>query len=578
MKHTRLQLMFVFLVFIVLFSLGFFLNQMIKVHLASTDEEQMIRDAKQLIHTTIENGDIYQVDKQALREGSDILQRRSALFSAEGDVIFDSADSTKSEDKALLANILSQSRQKSILKVKEDSATYIRLAIQTDAEIVGYFIIHSEVASMEKAHEKISGMLLTSICLAFIIISFISTNMIRKTVKPVDSAVQVIRQLTKGNYRARTDDFDKDATGVIQQNVDQLAEKLQLIAEATEIQKNRLYTLVENMGSGLIFIDERGFIRYVNQAYAEVFRIQREIYLHRPYYETMKWKTVSDVIEKVFMTERKVRKQMLLPLTFERRHFEVYGAPIIGGKNTWKGILLVFHDITELKYLELMRKDFVANVSHELKTPITSIKGFSETLLDGAMYDKKALHSFLSIILKESERLQSLLQDLLDLSKIEHDEFGLTKQRFSIQKLLHEIYLLLKERAIEKQIKLSFQPNETAITIYGDIHRLKQVFINLISNAVSYTPPQGEIVIALNESKQNVIIQISDTGIGMKAEELPRIFERFYRVDKARSRDSGGTGLGLAIVKHLVEAHDGEITVESEWGVGTTFTVKLPKC
>jgi two-component system phosphate regulon sensor histidine kinase PhoR len=234
----------------------------------------------------------------------------------------------------------------------------------------------------------------------------------------------------------------------------------------------------------------------------------------------------------------------------------------------------VFHDITELKRLEQMRKDFLANVSHELKTPITSIKGFSETLLDGAMEDRKLREYFLTIILKESDRMQNLIADLLDLSKIEQQGFKLQMGNVNLKMLLEEIEVMLRGKAANKTIDLQLQAAQD-VTIPGDPHRMKQIFLNLISNAIVYTPAGGRVVVSLETSHHWVSVKVSDTGIGIEKAEIPRIFERFYRVDKARSRNTGGTGLGLSIVKHLVEAHRGLITVESDVGVGTTFTVML---
>ena len=237
----------------------------------------------------------------------------------------------------------------------------------------------------------------------------------------------------------------------------------------------------------------------------------------------------------------------------------------------------MFHDMTERKQLEEMRKDFVANVSHELKTPITSIKGFTETLLDGAMNERETLSQFLSIILKESGRLQTLIQDLLDLSKIEQQNFTLNIQDCDIGEILVEIEMLLKNKAEERGISLRLEKPEGPAVASGDPHRLKQIFLNLVNNAITYTPETGSVTISAEVLEDVVQVKVRDTGIGIKKEEIPRIFERFYRIDKDRSRNSGGTGLGLAIVKHLVEAHHGEIDVESEQGKGTVFTVRLKR-
>jgi two-component system, OmpR family, phosphate regulon sensor histidine kinase PhoR len=267
----------------------------------------------------------------------------------------------------------------------------------------------------------------------------------------------------------------------------------------------------------------------------------------------------------------------LLPIGIERRYFEVFGSPIIGTHNEWKGVLLVFHDITELKKLEQMRKDFVANVSHELKTPITSIKGFSETLLDGAMKDQETLEAFLSIILKESDRLQTLIQDLLDLSKIEQHDFQLELENIDILSLLDEVKTMLQGKADQKNISLQIVSDTSQQFVKGDYYRLKQVFINLLSNAINYTGPEGYVEMGVKADNDRVYIAVKDTGIGIQQDEVSRIFERFYRIDRARSRNSGGTGLGLAIVKHIVEAHKGTISVQSIVGKGSVFTISLEK-
>ena len=276
------------------------------------------------------------------------------------------------------------------------------------------------------------------------------------------------------------------------------------------------------------------------------------------------------------MTEKGVRKEVKLSIGIWMKHFEIYGAPIISNDNEWKGIVLVFHDITELKKLEQVRKDFVANVSHELKTPVTSIKGFAETLLDGAMNERETLHSFLQIIQKESDRLQSLIYDLLELSRIEREGFQLTIERVDLHQIVHDVLHTLEKNAAKKRISLAYENGRSCI-IEGDRLRIQQILFNLVTNAISYTPPRGKVTVTLSEENDHVKLSVNDTGIGIEKEEIPRIFERFYRVDKARSRNSGGTGLGLAIVKHLVDAHKGDIVVDSELGKGSCFTVLLPK-
>src|SRR5690625_3578368 len=236
-----------------------------------------------------------------------------------------------------------------------------------------------------------------------------------------------------------------------------------------------------------------------------------------------------------------------------------------------KGAVLVLYDITEFKNLELMRKDFVANVSHELKTPITSIKGFAETLLDGALQDRETLKKFLTIIFEESNRLQLLIEDLLILSRLEQDEFKLSSTLVNIDNILKEIIPIINFQAEEKQITFNVEAQDS-IKLTADYKKLKQVFINLLTNAISYTPNHGEVTLKIDEKDNCIRIKVIDTGIGIDTRIVPRIFERFYRGDKDRSRNTGGTELGVAIIKHIIELHHGKIKVDSELNKGSTST------
>ncbi|MCH6268842.1 two-component system histidine kinase PnpS [Neobacillus citreus] len=413
--------------------------------------------------------------------------------------------------------------------------------------------------------------------IAVVVIIFLGIRIISKFTKPIVEATDVAIELAKGNYRARTNVKRLDETGMLGTSLNRLAQNLQELVKSQEMQQEQLKVLIENMGAGLVLIDSKGYINLINRGFIDIFQVSQADYLNKLYYEVIDQEEIRDLVTEVFRIEQKVSKQLLIPLLIERRYFVVYGVPIIGTNHVWKGVLLVFHDITEIKKLEQMRKDFVANVSHELKTPITSIKGFTETLLDGAMNNQETLESFLSIILKESERLQSLIQDLLDLSKIEQQGFKLNIQKIDLFKLLEDVITLLQGKAEEKTISLELLCPEDRVQIHGDVDRLKQVFINLIGNAITYTPSNGNVGVILLEHGETVRVHVKDTGIGIKKEEIPRIFERFYRVDRARSRNSGGTGLGLAIVKHLIEAHHGQISVISAPGEGSEFIIELKK-
>jgi two-component system phosphate regulon sensor histidine kinase PhoR len=254
--------------------------------------------------------------------------------------------------------------------------------------------------------------------------------------------------------------------------------------------------------------------------------------------------------------------------------FQANVSPIFE-QNKVTGSVTIIHDITEIRRLETMRRDFVANVSHELKTPLTSIKGFVETLLEGAIEDKENSIDFLKIIKNHTDRLNALINDLLDLSHIESKEVTLNNDKFSLSGMAFEVAAGFKSQAKKKGLKIISELPE-GLEVLADKGKIEQVFANLISNAIKYNKENGSVRIYSEQMQDRVKIVIEDSGSGIPAKDIPRIFERFYRVDKARSRELGGTGLGLSIVKHIVELHSGTVGVESTEGLGSKFFFTLP--
>lgn len=255
--------------------------------------------------------------------------------------------------------------------------------------------------------------------------------------------------------------------------------------------------------------------------------------------------------------------------------FRVHVSPIKNEQSVIEGAVAVFHDVTDARNFDQMRSQFVGNVSHELRTPLTSIKGFVETLLDGAMENSVTCRRFLSIIDAETDRLSRLIEDLLTLSSIESKEKIIHPQPVCIQRSVRSVMNILGPQISEKGLHVELISAHALPMIVADEDLLGQVLINLLDNAIKYTPPNGKIIIRCRRRDSRVLTTITDTGMGIPHDSIPRVFERFYRVDKARSRERGGTGLGLAIVKHIVESHGGEVFVDSEVGKGSTFGVSF---
>lgn len=391
----------------------------------------------------------------------------------------------------------------------------------------------------------------------------------------LNNAIIVVDSFLKGDYKARMLPSPYRKTNELAFSINELAISMKKEKEKLNLLNDRLSALVENIGSGILVIEKDGKVNFVNKYFTKTFLLRHYQVMDKFYYDAITDKEVNEIIEEVFLKEQNVQRQVALTIGINTKHFQIYGVPVIGRNGLWEGIVLVFHDITELIKLEQMRKDFVANVSHELRTPITSIKGFSETLLDGAKNEPEILDNFLTIIHKESERLQVLVHDLLELSRIETNKLELNYSKVIVKELMEECLLLMEPKITAKNIKTKII-EKTPCILEADYNRLKQIIVNLLTNAINYCKDNGDVTISIEKNKETLSFSIEDNGIGMKKEELPRIFERFYRIDRDRNRDSGGTGLGLSIVKHLVEAHHGTICVTSDLNVGTTFTVTLP--
>lgn len=579
LKH-KLVLAFVSSIALVFLIIGFFIGQIYKNQYILAINDQFAKESKLFADYISESGGIDAVNYSELTRASNLLDARILLLNKEGEVVFDTRNKVDNVQENLIREITNDIESKSEGHFESDSVEeyiYYWNNIEIDGERVGTVIVGNEIKNLNIPYERIWVLLFISFSIAFILILFIGSKIMNRFTNPVEKATEAAIELAKGNYRTRIYEDQAGEFQTLSTSINILARNLQKITKDHEMQRERLLTLIENMGSGLILIDDKGYVTLTNRTYIELFdKSTKEEVQGKSFLDVIDSDEIIDVINDVFMTVQKVKRQVTVPIGIYMKSFDVFGVPIISGKNEWKGIVVVFHDITELKKLEKVRKDFVANVSHELKTPITSIKGFAETLLDGALNDPEALQTFLEIIYKESDRLQTIISDLLELSKIEDEGFTLNVSKVDVHQLLQEICKVLQNRAESKDISLQIDQSRSLI-VEGDEMRMKQIFVNLIANAINYTPPGGQVQIRFEEEADWVKVTVQDTGIGIEKTEIPRIFERFYRVDKDRSRNSGGTGLGLAIVKHLVEAHHGSIVVDSEIGKGSSFHVFFHK-
>jgi two-component system phosphate regulon sensor histidine kinase PhoR len=374
--------------------------------------------------------------------------------------------------------------------------------------------------------------------------------------------------LLKGFTRPIEDHFSKTLV--------EMTSRMENTIQEVSIEKDYLQTILKGMSEGVLVVDRGGRIRMVNEALRKLFPLPPEV-LNRTLLELIRNADLEETIGEAIRDGKGSVFELTLP-SFPERTFEVNVVGIYSSSEgtPMEGAIAVFHDISRLKELEKVRQDFVANVSHELRTPLTTIKGYAETLLDGALKEDVAFQ-FTQIIKKHADRLTKIVEDLLMLSRIESREFHLNQEALPLQDLINDVFDYVREAAEKKKISIDRSEPFPLLNIAVDRNYIEQVLINLIDNAIKYTPDGGRIVIsAVERDGKEIEVSVHDNGIGIPKEDLPRIFERFYRVDKGRSQESGGTGLGLSIVKHLVQAHGGKVWVESRLREGSTFHFTLP--
>lgn len=354
-----------------------------------------------------------------------------------------------------------------------------------------------------------------------------------------------------------------------------MSERVQGRMEKFIADKSRLEAVFLSMFDGVMVIDGRGTIVLMNQALKEFLQIDSVVPGKKPL-EVIRNIDIQELAERVLASRSRLESREITLSLPQEKVLLAHATPVLR-EGVVDGAVLVFHDITELRRLEKVRQDFVANVSHELRTPVSTIRGYAETLLEGAMEDKAHAREFLRIIYDDAERLTKLINDLLDLSRIESGKMKLALEECSLEAVVDKVLAGMNKEARKNSITIKKEIPARLAKIRIDEAAIAQVLFNLVENAIKYNNAGGSVTIGARETDRGVEVSVTDTGIGIPSEDIPRIFERFYRVDKARSRDLGGTGLGLSIVKHIIHAHHGEVSVESRPGVGSTFRFTLPK-
>jgi two-component system, OmpR family, phosphate regulon sensor histidine kinase PhoR len=412
---------------------------------------------------------------------------------------------------------------------------------------------------------------------AFAIAASLIAGLVLATVfgRRVGEQVAAATRIAEGDLAARAPAMSNDELGRLGRALNLVAERQASQIEALTTNRDEIETVLDSVTDGLIAIDPADLVTHLNPEAIRMFDATREA-VGRPFWEIAREAALSDLVGQVKANGRPAEGALTLAHASPRRDVEVRVSPKGGPNEEWKGAVLVFRDVTRLHRLEAVRRDFVANVSHEMKTPLTSIQGYVETLLSGALDDPEVARDFLGKIDRNARNLGHLVTDLLVLSRVEAGGIQVDPDPFALFSVVSEAAAACADKAREKGLEFQVVPGPREVLIRGDRDLLVRALVNLLDNAIQYTPSGGSVVVKLMRSETRLDVTVADTGIGIPAGDRERIFERFYRVDKARSRALGGTGLGLAIVKHVAERHGGSIRVISEEGKGSAFTLSLP--
>ena len=407
----------------------------------------------------------------------------------------------------------------------------------------------------------------------FLVAGMASLLISRAFSRRVERLQSFSRRVAEGDFRPIDADRSGDALEALAVSLNDSAARLDRAIRTLTEERNLSAAILGSMVEGVAVVNSAERLLFANEGFVGILELDKPPESGSSLVEVVRQTELIEAVRNVLEGAPRVEAEIITG-TLRQRFFAATVASVKATENS--GAVVVLHDITDLRKLERVRRDFVANVSHEFKTPLTAIQGFAETLLSGAMDDPQNRVRFLQIILEHSRRLARLTDDLLELSKMDADRLDLEVDRLSVLQLVQSCVETAQRVATEKHLRVSVNLPSSVPDIVADRRRLAEVLQNLLDNAMQYTPSGGEIVVSVSSDRQEVTFTVSDTGIGIPQVDQPRIFERFYRVDVARSREVGGTGLGLSIAKHLVEAHGGRIWVESEVGHGSQFHFTVP--
>ena len=575
-RNLFFKILFSYLIIVCLsfFILDLFIKDEIKKVMTDKIEAELLSYAELL--------DLSSAQKisDQLRQIAQISSSRVTLVDAQGKVFADSEKDTTGLENHFSRPELQEARLRGKGKAIRFSQTigvdmlYVAITMKSGSHITGYIRLARPLHDVQGVIEKIYQSIFLSMMIVTVIALVLALFFSYRLAAPIRAMERFTERLRQGHPVGSIFLETSDETKMLADNINYLVEELQAQIRLANEEKSKLMTAFTSMNEGVLIINEQSIIEFVSPVLSNMLAIQ---------YDDVNGKTLMEAfrsidLQKVFLEFKETRLNVSREITMGNVEPVILNVSISAVQDypEEEKTMIVFHDVTRLKKLEKIRVDFVANVTHEIRTPLTAIIGYLETIKDGAINNIEETKRFIDIILKQAERLNRLVEDLLTISNIEMKETILNFERVPLDMVIANVISLVEAKAKLKNITIHNDVRENLEPIKADKDKLTQIFVNVLDNAVKFTPESGNVIITAEEADAYTVISVSDTGIGVPKDEIQRLGERFYRVDRSRSRDLGGTGLGLSIVKHLMIAHGGKMTIESQLGRGTKVSLFFP--
>ncbi|MGD0022718.1 MAG: ATP-binding protein [Smithellaceae bacterium] len=575
-RNLFLKILFSYLVIV---SLSFFvLDLLIKDEIKKVMTSKI--EAELLTYAELINLNSAQKISEQFRQIARITGSRVTLVDAQGKVLADSEKDVATMEDHFNRPELQEARLRGNGKSIRFSQSigvdmlYVAIPIKSKAQITGYIRLARPLIDVQNAIEKVYQSIFLAMMIVAVIALIIALIFSYRLAAPIRAIEKFTERLRQGKPTGTIILYTSDETKKLADNINYLVDELKSKIRLANEEKSKLMTAFTSINEGVLILDAVDKIEFVSLALSNMLAAQ---------YGDINGKTLMEAfrnieLEKIFHQFKESHQTVSREITLGSVEPVILKVSISAVQDhpEEEKTMIVFHDVTRLKKLEKIRIDFVANVTHEIRTPLTAIIGYLETIKDGAINNIDETKRFIEIILKQAQRLNRLVEDLMTISKIELNETRFNFENVFLSDAVTNVISIVEKKATSKKITMENDMPEKLRSVRADRDKLTQILVNVLDNAVKFTPESGKIIIAADETDAYSVISITDTGIGVPGDEIQRLGERFYRVDKTRSRDLGGTGLGLSIVKHLMIAHGGRMEIESQLGRGTKVSLFFP--